>query len=63
MYFQLVSLTKIKSQATFATKISLVVLDKSHETLVTNDKGLLDEIKNQQIKVHPFTPFSTYYHM
>ncbi len=24
---------------TFATKISLVALDKSHRTLVTNDKG------------------------
>ncbi len=37
--FSMVSLTKIKSQATFATKISLIVLDKSHETLVANDKG------------------------
>jgi hypothetical protein len=63
MYFQLVSLTKYKSQATFTTKISLVVLDKSHETLVANDKGLLDEIKSQQIKVHPLTPLYTYCHM
>jgi hypothetical protein len=30
---------KIWLQATFVTKISLVALDKSHETLVANDKG------------------------
>jgi hypothetical protein len=39
MYFQLASMTKIQSQATFTTKISLITLDKSHETLVANDKG------------------------
>jgi hypothetical protein len=35
MYFRHDSM----SQATFVIKISLVALDKSHETLVANDKG------------------------
>jgi len=48
---------------TFATKLSLVALDKSHKTLVTNDKRILDERKSQQIQVHPLTPMYTYCHM
>jgi hypothetical protein len=39
MFFQLVFVTKIQSQVTFVTKISLISLDKSHETLVTNHRG------------------------
>ncbi len=33
------STDKIQLQVTFVTKISLVALDKSHETLVANNKG------------------------
>jgi hypothetical protein len=40
---------------TFATKISLVALDKLHEALVTNDEGYWMR-KNQQIHVHALTP-------
>jgi hypothetical protein len=37
-YFRLVSVIKIYSQTTFMIKISLITLDKSHATLVANDK-------------------------
>jgi hypothetical protein len=43
-----------KSQVTFATKIPLVTLDKSHVTRVS------DERKIQQIQVHPLTPLYMY---
>ncbi len=45
---------------TFVTKISLVTLDKSHETLVPNDKVYWMKEKIQQIRVHPLTPLYTY---
>jgi hypothetical protein len=39
-------MTKIWSQLTFVIKISLIALDKSHETLVANDKGYYMKEKN-----------------
>ncbi len=48
---------------TFATKMPLVALDKSHMRLVANDKGYWMNKKNQQIQVHPLTPLYTYCHM
>ncbi len=62
-YFRLVFATKIQSQAIFATKISLVTLDKSHGTLVANNKGYWMKEKSQQIQIHPLTPLYTYCHM
>jgi hypothetical protein len=59
MYFleeKLVYTIKIYSQATLATKILLIALNKLHETLVTNDNRVLDERKSQQIQVHLLTP-------
>ncbi len=47
MYFLLVFATKFDSQMTFATKIPLVTLDKSHAILITNDKRYwIKKIKN-----------------
>jgi hypothetical protein len=34
-----------------------------HDTLLTNDKRVLDERKNQQIQVYPLIPLYTYCHM
>jgi len=45
------------------TKISLVALDKLHETLVANNKGYWMKKKIQQIQVHPLTPLYMYCHM
>ncbi len=45
------------------TKILLVVVNKSHAILVTNNKGVLDEKKSQQIQIHCLTPLYMYCHM
>jgi hypothetical protein len=45
---------------TFATKIPLIALDKSHAILVANDKGYWMKEKNQQIQVHILIPLYMY---
>jgi hypothetical protein len=45
---------------TFLTKLSLVTLDKLHETLVANNRVYWMKEKNQQIQVHLLTPLYMY---
>jgi hypothetical protein len=41
----------------FVIKIPLLDLDKSHVILIANNRGVLNERKNQQIQVHPLIPY------
>ncbi len=52
---QPVHATKFQLQATFATKILIVALDKSHRTLVANDNEFWMKEKVNKIRLHPLT--------
>ncbi len=52
---QLVHATNFQLQATFATKILIVALDKSQTTLVANDNKFWMKEKVNKIHLHPLT--------
>jgi hypothetical protein len=52
---QLVSAINFYLQATFATKILIVALDKSQTTLIVNDNEFWMKEKIKKIRLHPLT--------
>ncbi len=60
---QLVPTTNFWLQMTFATKILIVALNKTHVRLVTNNKEFLDEKKIQQNTPSSFEWSYTFYHL